>query len=104
MSKADWGYLLLAWLYVFWWFATRLDRLGRQSEYETFLIRREMAELLGKERRADELREEDDGNEQERKKARQQETIVFGVTSAGMFAWWWYTGAVPFASLWHATS
>jgi hypothetical protein len=100
MSKADWGYLLLAWLYVFWGLARRLDRLGRQLEYETFLIRREMAELLGKERRAKELREEDDRDAQERKKARRQETIGFFVISAGTFAWWWYTGAVPFASLW----
>ena len=60
MSKADWGYLLLACFYAFWWFATRLDQLGRQMKYESSLIRREVAQLLGKKERADELREEDD--------------------------------------------
>jgi|SRR5262245_8543094 len=75
MSKADWGYLFLAGLCVFWWFAARLDQLGRQLEYSTYRIRREMAELLGEEERADELREEDDQDEQERKKTRRQETI-----------------------------
>jgi hypothetical protein len=69
-------------------------------EYETFLIRREMAEMLDKEERANELREEDDRDEQERKKARRRETIGFFVISARAFAWW-YTGAVPFASLRH---
>jgi hypothetical protein len=58
MSKADWGYLLLAWFFVFWWFAARLDRLGRQLEYASNRISREMAELLGNEERANELREE----------------------------------------------
>jgi hypothetical protein len=91
MSRAEWGYLLLTSFFVFWWFATRLDRLGRQSEYETFLIRQEMAELLDNEERADELREKNDGDAQERKKARQQETIGFGVLGAGALAWWWFT-------------
>src|SRR5262245_12277256 len=100
MSKADWGYLLLAGLAVAHQFGIRLDQLGRQMEYETYLIRQEMAQLLGKEKRADELREEDDRDGAERAKARRLEPIGFLITGAAMLAWWWYTGAAPFASLW----
>jgi hypothetical protein len=101
MSKADWGYLLLTWLFVVWWFAARLDRLGRQLEYVSNRVRRETAELVGNKERATELREEGDQDWQEHKKAARQETIGFGFIGAGGLAWWWYTGALPFASLWH---
>jgi hypothetical protein len=57
MSKADWGYLLLTWLFVVWWFAARLDRL--QLEYVSNRVRRETAELVGNKERATELREEE---------------------------------------------
>jgi hypothetical protein len=102
MSKADWGYLFLAWVFVFWWFAAGLHWLGRRLEYSTYCIRKEMAELLGKKERADELREEDNQDAKDRAKARWQEAIGAYVICAGWFAWWWYTGALPFASVWHA--
>jgi hypothetical protein len=84
-----------------WWFGMRLDQLGRQMEYESSLVRREMAELLSSEKRACELREEDDRDEQRRKKTRRQETIGFFILLAAVWGWWWYTGAPPFGSLWH---
>ena len=75
MSKAEWGYLWLASFFVFWWFATRLDRLSRQLKYNTSLILQEMAELLDKEERTDELREESEEDSKEHKKAARQERL-----------------------------
>jgi hypothetical protein len=57
MSKVpEWAYLLVAGAaFALSWLAWRLDRLGKQLEAVSSLIRQEMAELLGNEDRAREI-------------------------------------------------
>jgi hypothetical protein len=67
MSNTGWTYLLVAgcaWL----WLAARLDRLGKQLEAVSHLVRQEMAELVGNEDRAKELLEEWTQDQAEEKK------------------------------------
>jgi hypothetical protein len=90
MSKTDWGYLL-AGGFVVWWFAWRLERLGKQLEAVSYLVRVEMAELVGNEDHARELLEERRQDQAEEKKANRQFWITWGVIGAGAFAWWWFT-------------
>jgi hypothetical protein len=86
MSKAEWVYLLVA--FAFWW---RLDRLGKQLEAVSHLVRQEMAELLGNEDRVQEMLEEWRQDEAEQKKANRQTLIAYGVVGAVALAWWWYS-------------
>jgi hypothetical protein len=46
MSKTDWSYLLVG-AFLVWWFAARLDRLGKQLEAVSMLVGIEMAEVVG---------------------------------------------------------
>ena len=71
--------------------AARLDRLGKQLEAVSHLVRQEMAELLGNEDRVEELLEEWRQDRVEQKKANRQFLITWGVVGAGALAWWWYT-------------
>ena len=86
MSQVEWIYLHAA--FAFWW---RLERLGKQLEAVSHLVRQEMAELLGNEDRVEELLEEWRQDRVEQKKANRQFLITWGVVGAGALAWWWYT-------------
>ncbi len=90
MSKTEVGYLLGA-AFVFWWFGTRSDRLGRQLEHVSSRIRRDMAELLGKTDHANKLRQEWEQVEKEHKKAVRREVLSFwGIVGAAAVAGWWF--------------
>jgi hypothetical protein len=89
MSKAD-LYLLVAG-FVFFWLVWRLERLGKQLEAVSHLLQMEMAELIGNEERANELREEWRQDRAERKKENRQMWITWGVIGAAALAWWWFT-------------
>ena len=84
--KVELIYLLTA--FAFWW---RLDRLGKQLEAVSHLVRQEMAELVGNEDRVQEMLEEWRQDEAEQKKANRQTLIAYGVVGAGALAWWWFT-------------
>ena len=90
MSKTDWTYLLVGG-FVLWWFAARLHRLGRQLEYSTYRILREMAELQGKKDRAKELREELEQNRAAAKMETRQTWLGLALFGAVALAWWWFT-------------
>jgi hypothetical protein len=90
MSKTEWSYLLAAG-FAFWWLAARLDRLGRQLEWVSYLVRREMAELLGNEERVKELLEEWEVEKAAAKMETRQMWLGAALFGAGALAWWWYT-------------
>jgi hypothetical protein len=90
MSKADWTYALLG-AFCLYWVMTRLDRLGRQLEYTSNRIRREMAELQGKEKRTNELREEGDQEWKEHKKAARREEFGIFAFIGAIALWLWYS-------------
>jgi hypothetical protein len=71
--------------------AARLDRLGKQLEAVSYLVRVEMAELIGNEDRANELLEERRQDREEEKKANRQMWITWAVIGAAALAWWWFT-------------
>ena len=73
------------------WLAARLDRLGKQLEAVSALVRQEMAELVGNEERANELLEEWRQDRDAGKKATRQVWITWGVIGAGALAWWWFS-------------
>jgi hypothetical protein len=79
MSKTE-TLLLVAGL-VFW-FAWRLERLGKQLEAVSHLLQLEMAELTGNEERANELREEWREDRAEAKKENRKLWITWGVIGA----------------------
>jgi hypothetical protein len=81
-------YLLVAGFVWLWW---RFNRLGKQLEAVSTLVREEMAELLGNEERAEELRREWKQDRDEEKKANRQMWITWGVIGAVALAWWWFT-------------
>ena len=56
MSAAEWAFLI-AGGFAFYWLVARLDRLGSQIEATCSELQVQMAELLGNEERANELRE-----------------------------------------------
>jgi di/tricarboxylate transporter len=86
MSKIDWTtFLFVGFLVVF---MLRLDRLGRQFHYGSYRIRREMAELLGKTDRANELKEAWDQDEKEQRKEKRREVIGLIIISVVALAWW----------------
>jgi hypothetical protein len=58
MSKTDWTYFLIVG-FLAWVFVVRLDRLGKQLHYDSYRLRREMAELLGNEDRVNQLNKEE---------------------------------------------
>ena len=83
--------LLIAGIVV-WWFAMRLDRLGNQLEAVCAELQIEMAELIGNEERARELRDEWKQNQDEQKKAtRRMWIFMAGVIGVSAFAWWLFT-------------
>ena len=85
--KVELIYLLTA--FAFWW---RLDRLAKQLEAVSHLVRQEMAELVGNEERARELRDEWKQDQDEQKKAiRRMWIFMAGVIGASALAWWWFT-------------
>jgi hypothetical protein len=85
--KVELIYLLTA--FAFWW---RLDRLGKQLEAVSHLVRQEMAELVSNEERARELRDEWKQDQDEQKKAIRRMWIFMAVViGASAFAWWWFT-------------
>jgi type VI protein secretion system component VasF len=85
--KVELIYLLTA--FAFWW---RLDRLAKQLEAVSYLVRQEMAELVGNEERARELRDEWKQDQDEQKKAiRRMWIFMAGVIGASALAWWWFT-------------
>jgi hypothetical protein len=87
MSKTtDWTYFLIVG-FLAWVFVVRLDRLGKQMHYGSYRIRREMAELLGKQDRVDELNKEWDQDEKEQKKERRRELIGFIILCAVALVW-----------------
>ena len=70
----------------------RLDRLAKQLEAVSHLVRQEMAELVGNEERARELRDEWKQDQDEQKKAIRRMWIFMAVViGASAFAWWWFT-------------
>jgi hypothetical protein len=84
--KTDWTTFLLVGLLV-WVFLARLDRLGKQLHYGSYRIRREMAELLGKQDRADELNKEWDQDVKEQRRTKRQELIGFIILCAVALVW-----------------
>jgi Sec-independent protein translocase protein TatA len=86
MGKTDWTTLLVVGLLV-WVFLARLDRLGKAMDYGSYRIRREMAELLGKQDRVDELNKEWDQDEKEQRKERRREWIGFIILCAVALVW-----------------
>jgi type VI protein secretion system component VasF len=91
MSKVpEWTYLLVAGAaFALSWLAWRLDRLGKQLEAVSSLIRQEMAELLGNEDRAREILNEWKENRAEQKKLAPH-WIVWAVIGAVALAYWWF--------------
>jgi hypothetical protein len=91
MSKTElWSYLLIAgcgW----WWLAARLDRLGRQLEWVSHRVQREMAELAGREDRVQELNEEWEAAQAAAKMETRQMWLGAALFGAGALAWWWFT-------------
>jgi hypothetical protein len=85
----DWIYFIFAGLAAWLWLAWRLNRLGKQLEAVSMLVRIEMAEVVGNEERANELYEERRQDLAEQKKARLQFWITWGVIAAAALAWWW---------------
>jgi hypothetical protein len=90
MSNTEWTYLLVAGC-AWWWLAARLDRLGKQLEAVSHLVREEMAELVGNKDRAKELLEEWTQDQAEEKKDKRRFWITWGVIGAAALAWWWFT-------------
>jgi streptomycin 6-kinase len=86
MSKFEWIMLVVG--FAFWW---RLDRLGKQLEAVSHLVRQEMAELVGNEDRVQEMLKVWRQEEAEQKKANWQSLIAYSVLGAGALAWWWFT-------------
>ena len=89
MTDVEWSTLLVigfVWLSL----ALRLHRLGNQLGAVSHAVRREMAKLLGNEKRATELSEEWD---QERKMLNWQvwDIWITWIGGAAMLAWWWFT-------------
>jgi hypothetical protein len=90
MSKTEWTHLLVA-AAVIWWFAARLDRLGRQLEAVSHLVRREMAQLMGKQARVKELLEEREQDRAAEKMEKRQTWLGLALFGAAALAWWWFT-------------
>jgi hypothetical protein len=90
MSKTEWSYLLAA-VGAYWMLMVRLDRLGRQLGWVSYLVRREMAELLGNEERAEELLEERESDQAAAKMETRQTWLGAALFGAGVLAWWWFT-------------
>lgn len=84
--KTDWTFLLLVGG-LGWVLLVRLDRLSNQLHYGSYRIRREMAELLGKQDRVDELNKEWDRDEKEQKKERRREWIGFIILCVVALVW-----------------
>jgi hypothetical protein len=93
MSKTEWGYLLpgLFIFFCFFWFANRLDRLGRQLKWVSHRVQREIAELAGNEDRVQELNEEWEGVKAAAKMETRQTWLGVALFGAAALVWWWYT-------------
>jgi hypothetical protein len=78
--------LVFAW----WLIMSRLDRLGKQMGTICTILQLEMAELLGNQHRANELREE--RRQDQAHKTRRQFWIGLGVMGAAaiVLVWWWF--------------
>jgi hypothetical protein len=90
MSKTEWGYFLIGG-FGWFWLAARLDRLGKQLEAVSYLVRQEMAELVGNKERTRELLDESKHDRDEQEKATRPAWMVTALFCAAMLAWWWFT-------------
>ena len=84
MSRFELAVLVLV---LTWMFLARLDRIGRATDYSSYCVRREMAELLGKQDRANQLKEEWERGVKEQRRERRRERIGFIIFVALALVW-----------------